>query len=76
MSRKNFCTNTYLGQQTDKKTTRFKKGLFTGTILIDLQNVLNTMDHQVLLKKNNYLDFSKDAVTWFKSGLSVNENLK
>ena len=33
-------------------------------ILIDLEKVFDTIDHQILLKK--YLGFSKNAVTWFK----------
>ena len=69
--RKNYSTNTCLGHLilTDKITTRFDKGLFTGMILIDLQKVFDTIDHQILLKKMKYLGFSKNTVTWFKSYL-------
>ena len=67
--RKNYCTNTCLGHLTDKVTTRFEKGLSTGMILIDLQKVFGTIDHQILLKKMKYLIFSKNTVTWFKSYL-------
>ena len=35
-------------------------------ILIDLEKVFDTIDHQILLKKMKYLGFSKNAVTWFK----------
>ena len=67
--RKNYSTNTCLGHLTDKITTGFKKGLFTGMILIDLQKVFDTIDHQILLKKMKYLGFSKNKITWFKSYL-------
>ena len=61
--------NTCLGHLTDKITTGFEKGLFTGMVLIDLQKAFDTIDHQVLLKEMNYLGFSKNKVTWFKSYL-------
>ena len=67
--RKNYSTNTCLGHLTDKITTRFEKGLFTGMILIDLQKAFDNIDHQILLKKMKYLDFSKSTITWFKSYL-------
>ena len=38
-------------------------------VLIDLQKAFDTIDHQVLLKEMNYLGFSKNTVTWFKSYL-------
>ena len=69
--RKNYSTNTCLGHLTDKITFRLEKGLFTGTILIDLQKAFNTIDHQILIKKMKYLGFSKNVITWFKSYLSV-----
>ena len=56
--RKNYSTSTCLGHLTDKITTGFEKGLFTGMILIDLQKVFYTIDHQILLKKMKYLGFS------------------
>ena len=67
--RRNYSTNTCLGHLTDKITTGFEKGLFTGMILIDLQKVFDTIDHQILLKKMKYLGFSKNAITWLKSYL-------
>ena len=59
---KNYSTNTCLGHLTDKITTRFEKGLFTGMILIDLQKVFDTIDHQILIKKMKYLGFSKNVL--------------
>ena len=35
-----------LGHLTDKITTGFEKGLFTGMTLIDLQKAFDTIDHQ------------------------------
>ena len=67
--RKNYATNTCLGHFTVKITTGFQKDLFPGMTLIDLQKAFNTIDHQVLLKKMEYLGFSKNTTTWFKSYL-------
>ena len=68
--RKNYSTNTCLGHLTDKITTGFKKGLFTGMIFINLQKTFDTTDHQILIKKMKYLGFSKNVIAWFKSYLS------
>ena len=38
-------------------------------ILIDLQKVSDTINHQILLKKMKNLGFSRDKITWFKSYL-------
>ena len=54
--------HTCLGHLTDKITTGFDKGLFTGMILIDLQKAFDTID-----KKKKYLGLSKNATVWFKS---------
>ena len=66
MFSKNYSTNTCLGHLTDKITTGFEKGLFTGMVLIDLQKAFDTIDHQILLKKMKYLGFSKNTITWLK----------
>ena len=67
---KNYSTNTCLRHLTDKITTRFEKGFFTGMILINLQKAFGTIDHQILIKKMKYLCFSKNVISWFKSYLS------
>ena len=36
-------------------------------VLIDLQKAFDTIDHQILLKKMEYLGFSKIALAWLKS---------
>ena len=69
--RKNYSSNICLGHLTDKITTGFEKGLFTGMILIDLQKAFDTIDHQILIKKMKYLGFSKNVIAWFKSYLSA-----
>ena len=66
---KNYSTNTCLGHLTDKITTGFEKGLFTGMILIDLQKAFYTIDHHILLKKMKHLGFSKNTIIWIKSYL-------
>ena len=56
--RKNY-SPTCLGHLTDKITTRSEKGIFTGMILIDLQKAFSTIDHQILIKKNEISRFFK-----------------
>ena len=36
-------------------------------VLIDLQKEFDAIDHQILLKKMEYLGFSKIALAWLKS---------
>ena len=55
--RKNYSTNTCLGHLTDKSTTGFEKGFFTGIILIHLQKAFDTIDNQIFIKKMKYLGF-------------------
>ena len=43
-------------------------------ILIDLQKAFDTADHQILLKKLNYIGFSPETLKWFESYLK-NRNL-
>ena len=38
-------------------------------VLIDLQKAFDTIDHQILLMKMEYLGFSKNAIAWFESYL-------
>ena len=44
--------------------------MHTGMTLIDLQKVLDTLDHKILIKKMTYLGFKTSAVTWFEFYLS------
>ena len=48
---KKYSTNICLGHLADKITTGFGKALFTGMILINLQEVFNTIDHQILFNE-------------------------
>ena len=40
-------------------------------ILIYLQTAFDTINHEILLNKMEYLGFSKDVILWFKSNLSI-----
>ena len=42
----------------------------TGMILIDLQKVFDTINHDILLKKLGIIGFSNHIVKWFQSYLS------
>ena len=57
-------TNSCLTHLTDK----IQEGC-TGMILIDLQKAFDTIDHEILLQKLSYLNFSPEAISWFKSYL-------
>ena len=48
----------------------FDDGLVTGMILIDLQKVFDTINHDILLKKLSIIGFSDHTVKWFQSNLS------
>ena len=68
--RKNFSTDSCLSYLNDKITSGFESGLHTGMILIDLQKAFDTIDHEILIKKMEFLGFSEKVILWFKSYLS------
>ena len=39
-------------------------------ILIDLQKIVDTIDHEIVLIKLEYMGFVKSAILWFKSYLN------
>ena len=51
-------------------TKMFRKRLFTGMLLIDLQKAFDTINHEILLGKLHAIGFSEKTVAWFKSYLS------
>ena len=48
-------------------------GCHTGMILIDLQKDFDTRNHEIILEKMKYMNFSEETIAWFRSYLS---NLK
>ena len=54
----------------NKIATGFESGLPTGMILIDLQKAFDTINHEILINKMEFLGFSKDVILWLKSYLS------
>ena len=54
----------------DKILKGFGKGMMTGMILIDLQKVFDTIDHDIVLRKLLAIGFLKHAVDGFRSYLS------
>ena len=68
--RKNFSTDSCLSYLNNKIVTGFESGLHTGMILIDLQKAFDTIDHEILIAKMEFLGFSKSVILWFKSYLS------
>ena len=65
--RKNVSTDSSLSYLNIKIATGFEFGLYTGMILIDLQKAFDTINHEILITKMEYLGFSKEVILWFKS---------
>ena len=68
--RKNHSTDLCLSFLNDKILKGLDKGLFRGTILIDLQKAFDTINHEILLGNLYAIGFYEKAVAWFKSYLS------
>ena len=68
--RKNFSTGLCLSCLNNKIAVGFESSLYTGMILIDPQKAFNTINHEILINKIEYLGFSKNIILWFKSYLS------
>ena len=68
--RKKYSTDSCLALLTDKVAKGFDSGVYTGMILIDLQKVFDTIDHEILLEKMSFVGFSKQVIDWFRSYLS------
>ena len=65
-----FSTDSCLSYLNNKIATGFESGLYTGMILIDLQKAFDTVNHDILLKKMEFIGFSEETTKWFKSYLS------
>ena len=68
--RKKHSTDFCLSFLNDKILKGFDQGLITGMILINLQKVFDTIDHDILLQKLYAIGFSKHSVNWFRSNLT------
>lgn len=49
------------------------KTLHVGAVFLDLRKAFDTVDHQVLLRKLTYFNFSAETMEWFDSYLSNRE---
>ena len=65
-----FYTDSCLSYLNNKIATGVKSVLCTGMILIDLQKPFDTVNHDILLKKIEFIGFSEETTKWFKSYLS------
>ena len=68
--RKHFSTDSCLSYLNNKIATGFESGLHTSMVLIDLQKAFDTINHEILINKTEFLGFSKNVILWFKSYLS------
>ena len=67
--RTNHSTNLGLSFLTSKILKSFDEGLLIGMILIDLQKVFDTINHDILLQKLEPIGFSDKSISWFWSYL-------
>ena len=65
--RTNHSNNLCLSFLTDKILKGFDEGLLTGMILIYLQKALETINHEILLKKLEAIGFLDNCIQWFQS---------
>ena len=56
--RKTFSTDSYLSYLNNKIATGLESGLHTDMILIDLRKVFDTLNHETLINKMEFLGFS------------------
>ena len=59
-------TDSCLSYINNKIVTGFEFGLYTGMTLINLQKVFDTVNHDILLKKMEFIGFSEETTKWFK----------
>ena len=59
--RKFFFTDSCLSYLNNKIATGFESGLYTGIILIDLQKAFDTGNHDILLRKMEFIGFSEET---------------
>ena len=63
-------TDLCLSYLNDKILKDFGNGLFTSTVLIDLQKAFDTTDYNILLEKLSAIGFCDNTVNWFHSYLT------
>lgn len=67
--RKGFSTKTAVTYFVDSIRKNMDDGLLTGAVYIDLEKVLDTVDHELLLEKIHRCGENLDALSWFESYL-------
>ena len=59
--RKGYSTDSCLSYLNNKIATGFESGLYTGMVLIDLRKAFDTINHEILINKMEFLGFSKSV---------------
>ena len=67
--RKFFSTDSCLSYLNNKIVTGFESGLYSDMILIDLQRAFDTANHDILIKKMEFIGFSEETTKGLKSYL-------
>ena len=73
--RKNLSTDSCLSYLNNNIKTGFESGLHAGMILIDLQKATDTINHETLINKMEFLGFSKDVTLSYLSNRKFKVNL-
>ena len=73
--RKNLSKDSCLSYLNNNIKTGFESGLHTGMILIDLQKATDTINHETLINKMEFLGFSKDVTLSYLSNRKFKVNL-
>ena len=60
-------TESCLTHLCDKIIEGCDSGCHTGMILIDLQKAFDTINHEILLDKMKFMNFTKETISWFRS---------
>ena len=68
--RSRFSTETCLIHLTDFIKFQMDKDHYIGMVLLDLQKVFDTVDHNILLMKLKAIGLNQDVVRWFRSYLA------
>ena len=58
-----FFLSSCLSYLNNRTATGFESGVYTGMILIDLQKAFDTVNHDILLKKMEFIGLSEKATT-------------
>ena len=66
---KGHCSNHAILQLVEQINQSFEKNEFTLAVFVDLSKAFDTVEHQILLKKNKYYGIAENNLRWFENYL-------